>query len=245
MAEKRYYWLKLQENYFDNLHIKKLRRLAGGDTYMVIYLKMQLASIRTGGVLEYQGIEDDFASELALSLDEDVENIRVVLMFLESCNLIEANDRNEFLLIEASENIGSESSSAERVRRFRQNKQKALPCNADVTACNGSVTIDIDIEKDKEKDKNKSKRFVPPTVEEVKAYCKERGNSVDAEKFVNYYTSKGWVVGKNSPMKNWQACVRTWEKNETAKVNKPNGFNSFEQRSYDYDDLTERLMSKG
>lgn len=245
MAEKRYYWLKLQENYFDNLHIKKLRRLAGGDTYMVIYLKMQLASIRTGGVLEYQGIEDDFASELALSLDEDVENIRVVLMFLESCNLIEENDRNEFLLIEASENIGSESSSAERVRRFRQNKQEALHCNTDVTACNGSVTIDIDIEKDKEKDKNKSKRFIPPTVEEVKAYCKERGNSVDAEKFVNYYASKGWVVGKNSPMKNWQACVRTWEKNETAKANKPNGFNSFEQRSYDYDDLTERLMSKG
>lgn len=246
MAEKRYYWLKLHKDYFDNLHIKKLRKLAGGDTYMVIYLKMQLASVNNGGVLEYNGIEEDFASELALTLDEDVENVRVVLMFLESCNLIEENDRNEFLLIEATENIGSESSSAERVRKFRQ-RQKALQCNANVTASNEIVTIDIekDIREEKENNKKK-KRFTPPTIEEVKAYCEERGNSIDAEIFVNFYASKGWLVGK-SPMKDWKACVRTWEKNESKpnKSAKPTAFNSFEQRSYDYDDLTEALMNRG
>lgn len=246
MAEKRYYWLKLHKDYFDNLHIKKLRKLAGGDTYMVIYLKMQLASVNNGGVLEYNGIEEDFASELALTLDEDVENVRVVLMFLESCNLIEENDRNEFLLIEATENIGSESSSAERVRKFRQ-RQEALQCNTNVTASNEIVTIDIekDIREEKENNKKK-KRFIPPTVEDVKAYCEERGNSIDAETFVNFYASKGWLVGK-SPMKDWKACVRTWEKNE-AKPNKsakPTAFNSFEQRSYDYDGLTEALMNRG
>lgn len=57
------------------------------------------------------------------------------------------------------------------------------------------------------------KRFVKPTVEEVKAYCEERGNSIDAEKFVAYYESNGWKVGKNS-MKDWKAAVRTWEKND-------------------------------
>lgn len=56
------------------------------------------------------------------------------------------------------------------------------------------------------------KRFSPPTVEEVSAYCTERHNNVDREKFVDYYTANGWKVGKNS-MKCWKAAVRTWEKN--------------------------------
>ena len=106
----------------------------------------------------------------------------------------------------------------------------------------------IELGKDSiEKENNKKKkRFTPPTIEEVKAYCEERGNSIDAETFVNFYASKGWLVGK-SPMKDWKACVRTWEKNE-AKPNKsakPTAFNSFEQRSYDYDGLTEALMNRG
>ena len=56
MAENRYYWLKLQEDFFDSKRIKKLRRIAGGDTYTIIYLKMQLKALKTNGVLEYTGI---------------------------------------------------------------------------------------------------------------------------------------------------------------------------------------------
>lgn len=63
----------------------------------------------------------------------------------------------------------------------------------------------------KHQPKPKTTRFVKPTVEEIKAYCEERKNSVDAEKFLNYYESNGWKVGKN-PMKDWKAAVRTWEK---------------------------------
>lgn len=79
-------------------------------------------------------------------------------------------------------------------------------------------------DKEKEKDKDKDISFPPdgvkdnarahrPTVEEVAAYCRERGNSVDAERFVDFYASKGWKVG-NQPMKDWKACVRTWERRE-------------------------------
>jgi hypothetical protein len=59
-------------------------------------------------------------------------------------------------------------------------------------------------------------RFTPPTVDEVDAYCKERGNGVDAQKFVDFYASKGWMVGKNS-MKDWKAAVRTWEKGDSSR----------------------------
>lgn len=57
----------------------------------------------------------------------------------------------------------------------------------------------------------KQTRFVKPTVEEVAAYCKQRGNNIDAEAFVNFYESKGWYIGKNK-MQNWHAAVYTWEK---------------------------------
>ncbi len=70
----------------------------------------------------------------------------------------------------------------------------------------GKDSIDI------EPEKKKTKRFVPPTREEVQAYCLERKNNVDAERFIDYYTANGWQVGKNK-MKDWKAAVRTWEKN--------------------------------
>lgn len=63
-----------------------------------------------------------------------------------------------------------------------------------------------------------SSRFVVPSVEEVKSYCEERRNSIDAEQFVNFYAAKGWKIGK-SPMKDWKASVRTWERNQQHAVN--------------------------
>lgn len=68
-----------------------------------------------------------------------------------------------------------------------------------------------DADEQKEKEKKTSKKFVKPTIEEIDAYCRERNNTIDAESFFNFYESKGWLVGK-SPMKDWKAAVRTWEK---------------------------------
>ena len=59
-------------------------------------------------------------------------------------------------------------------------------------------------------DPKKSTKFIPPTVEEVRDYCKERGNDIDAEEFVAFYESKGWMIGKNK-MKNWKSAIITWE----------------------------------
>ena len=82
-------------------------------------------------------------------------------------------------------------------------------------------SLDIDIEEDKDidiKSRAKSKRFVPPSIEEVKEYCKQRNNNVNAEQFIDFYESKGWMIGKNK-MKDWKAAVRTWEKRETKTGN--------------------------
>ena len=103
---------------------------------------------------------------------------------------------------------------------------------------------DVDVNENVDKKERAAKRptFVRPTVEEVRAYCQERKNSVDAEAFIDFYASKGWKVG-NQTMKDWKAAVRTWEKRDKPqpKARQP----SFsDQRTYDYDDLERRLLAK-
>lgn len=133
MAEKRYYWLKLKEDYFNSPKIKKLRKIAGGDTYTIIYLKMQLLSISNKGIIVFEGIENTFEEELALKLDEQFEDVQLTLAYLQTQSLIEKSE-NQFLLPEASNSIGSECDSAERVRAFRERKNnKALQRNNSVT----------------------------------------------------------------------------------------------------------------
>ena len=85
---KKYYWLKLKEDFFNQKEIKKLRKIAGGDTYTIIYLKMQLLSLKNGGILKYEGTEDTFSEQLALEIDEDIDNIEVTLSYLNKNNLI-------------------------------------------------------------------------------------------------------------------------------------------------------------
>ena len=90
--------------------------------------------------------------------------------------------------------------------------------------------------KDRKGDIKGKTKFSPPTPEEVKAYCSERGNSVDAQRFCDYYTANGWKVGKN-PMKDWKAAVRTWEKDKP-KASKPQTVPSYKD---DVDRLLERF----
>jgi predicted phage replisome organizer len=153
---KRYYWLKLKDDFFTDKRIKKLRRIAGGDTYTIIYLKMMMKCMNNDGILEYEGIESSFADELALDLDEDADNVQITVNFLMQAGLLEEMGENHFLMTEVPGLVGSETANAQRVRDFR-NKQKTLQCNTDVTEvkqlCN--VEKEKDIEKDIEKREEK------------------------------------------------------------------------------------------
>ena len=96
---------------------------------------------------------------------------------------------------------------------YRHSKMQGVVAN-----CEGGGSKMLPNNKEDNKDINKltnkaSRGFTPPTLTEIEAYCEERGNTVDAERFHNYYESNGWMVGKNR-MKDWKAAVRTWEKSE-------------------------------
>lgn len=220
MSQKRYYWLKLKDDFFSSKRIKKLRKLAGGDTLTIIYLKMQLKAIKTDGILKWTGLEESFADELALDLDEEPDNVKLALAYLTNCGLVESSDNINFFLPWAVENVGSEGASAKRWRDWNE-RQKALESNSSLTDCkqitNGEKEIEIDIEIEKEKEVSDKKRFKPPTVEDVRAYCEERQNGVDAQHFIDYYQARNWMLGKTK-MKDWKAAVRTWERNNNAST---------------------------
>ena len=95
--------------------------------------------------------------------------------------------------------------------------------------------------KERRKENNNTVRFTPPDVNMVRDYCIERNNSVDPQSFVDFYTAKGWMVGKNK-MKDWKAAVRTWERNHTGSKAKKNGFNNFSGRDYDMENLERQLI---
>ena len=163
MANKKYYWLKLKKEFFKQKTIKKMRQLPGGEVYALIFLEMLTIATETEGVIYYENIESTPEEELALTLDEDVNAVKMTVSMLRMMNLLEDCKNGDFFLPDAVKMTGSESESAERMRRMREkhkadneNTQKiesgntgllpeASHCDAGVTEsdashCDGDVT---------------------------------------------------------------------------------------------------------
>ena len=222
---------------------------------------MLLIAMKQDCKIYFDGIEKDFFEELALDLDEDEENVKVTCQFLTAQGLMTTSDNVEYELVACQTMVGKETGAAERMRRMR-NKKSVTMLRDDVTMLQDSYApvtdgykplrreekrredidksrVDIEIESEKEtapQKERKRSQFYPPTVDEVKTYCQERGNSVDAERFCDFYGSKGWMVGK-SKMKDWKCAVRNWErdvKQKQAEANKPvikkTAFSNFTER---------------
>lgn len=110
----------------------------------------------------------------------------------------------------------------------------------------GSQGATIEEKKEYKKGRNNSiVHFVPPTLEDVSGYCRENGYKIDAQRFIDFYSSKGWMVGKNK-MEDWKATVRNWsrqDKQTPQKIVRTTGFSNFDQRDYDFDELEAQLLS--
>ena len=171
---KKYYWLKLKENFFDEKTTKFLRKLPDGDKLVITYLKMQLKSLKADGLLKYDRLMPSCEEELALILDEDVNIVKFTIQALLQSNVIEILDDNSIYMIAMQELIGKESQSAERVRRFRENKKLALHCNTNVPMCNTEIEKEIEIELEKEKIYNDFSDELKSAVKEWLRYKIER-----------------------------------------------------------------------
>lgn len=212
MGDKKYYWLKLKRDFFKRHDIRIIEEMPNGKEYILFYLKLLLESIDHEGALRFSETVPYNEQMLSVITNTNIDIVRSAMKMFIELNMMDVLEDRTIYMAEVEKLIGSEAWSTERSRRCRE-KKKLLQCNTDATSCNEEIDIEKDIEIDKEKEKKKKdspKRFVPPSVEEVQAYCTERGNGIDAEAFIDFYTSKNWYVGKTK-MTDWKAAVRTWE----------------------------------
>ena len=145
---KRYFWLKLSSNFFDEMYIKALRQRKNGDTMIIIYLKMGLLALKSDGVITYGHYFPSFITELANALSESEKDIEATLSALCEVKAIEI-DEDSICMLRFSDCFGSECESAQRVRTWREKqKNKLLQSNIDVTPSNKEVTTEIEKEKD-------------------------------------------------------------------------------------------------
>ena len=150
VKNKRYYWIQLAQDFFKSKEMKLLRKIAGGDTHTIIYLKMMLISLEDGGHIYYDGLADNLAEEIALVIDENVEDIKITLIFLESKGLLTRKNDRDYFLEQVPEMVGSETASTRRSRKHRE--LRGLHCKTIATTCNGDTEIEKDIDTEIEKD---------------------------------------------------------------------------------------------
>jgi len=233
---KKYYYLRLKDNFFDSDELKILESMKDGYLYSNILLKLYLRSLKNDGKLVVNDRIPYNAEMLASVTGHQVGTIKQALSMFKELGLIEILENGAIYMLDIQNFIGKGSTEADRQRLYdrrisdeRKQKKLTQSRNLEEILEKSTPEIEIELEKDIEIEKEihssakstttKRKRFEKPTLSEIKEYCIERNNNVDAQHFYDYYESNGWKVGKNA-MKNWQAAVRTWEKNSYTNTTK-------------------------
>ena len=176
--EKRFFWLKLRETFFNETYIKAMRTFKNGDSLVLTYLEMALYSLKSNGVIERGELTQSLADEISIAINEPVVRVKKTIEMLTKARVAEL-DGDRLYLTEMMKLMGSESTSAERMRRLRTRKSEELPpsqCDTAVTSpVTKSVTTEIELEKETETD---SESPLPPAGESECAEVVSRFNSI-------------------------------------------------------------------
>lgn len=166
MAEKKYYWLKLKRDFFKRHDIRIIEAMPNGKDYILFYLKLLLESIDHEGALRFSDAIPYNEQMLSVITNTNVDIVKSAMEIFLGLNMIEVFDDRTIYMNEVDKLIGSESASAERVRKHRENT-KLLQCNTDVTKSNIEIDIDKDIHKDIEKEEEKESPPPAPSSDSV------------------------------------------------------------------------------
>lgn len=142
---KIYFWLRLDNNFFKNLAIKQLRRMSGGDTYVLIYQKMMLQSLENQGYIYFEGVLDSLAEEIAMALDENVEDVQVTIAYFQSKGLLQIGEENEIFLEQVPMLLDQETNWNRYKRQQNKKLEKFQPLS-------NHLPTDIEIDKEKKLD---------------------------------------------------------------------------------------------
>lgn len=238
MAEpKRYYWMKLKDSFMTSDTIDYFMSQPDGANYVVLYQMLCLKTINTDGRLSRQ-IGEIIIPYDAAKIQRDmkwfsIDTIRIALNLYRAVGLVYEDVDGTLVLADHKNLVGSESNYAQQKRNQRalkgqQHRLLGHTVDTQVDIVHPEKEIrdrdkEIDIEKEivkkKEADKPpKSTRFTPPTLEEVTAYCMERGNNVDPKRFYDYFTAANWIDSKGNKVRSWKQKVITWESKDNGRA---------------------------
>ena len=227
MSAKRYYWLKLNESFFEDDTIAWLEEQENGKDYVIFYLKLALKSLQNDGhLIRYVGEKLMPYDVKALSkvTNTPLDTVAVAMKAFSEIGLVTILETGEIYLTQINEMVGSETDSAKRVRKHRIRNQpedvKALQCNIDVTKCNTEIEIEKDIEKDIEQKATKK-----PTRHKHGEYGNILLTDEQYQKLKTEYSSiddtiksmDEWIQLKGKPYKDYNLALRKWINKDNIK----------------------------
>ena len=233
---KQYYYMRLKDNFFDTNEMKVLEAMPDGYKYSNILLKLYLMSLKENGKLMLNERIPYNPQMIATITRHSVGDVEKALRLFRDLGLIDILDSGAIYMLDIQKYIGKSSTEADRQREY----QRKITCSKNACKISNKKStpeIEIELEKDieidkekdidieidkKEKDKKKKRKtdvFQKPSEEEIIEYCNSIGHGeFNAERFIDYYESNGWMVGKNR-MKDWKATVRNWiRKSDTEQM---------------------------
>ncbi len=226
---KKYYYLKLKENFFYQDHIAYIESLTNGYIYSNILLKLYLKAIKYDGrlmITESIPYDPNNLEPLAKVIGHDPSHVCDAINLAVDFKLIKVIDMKEMYITDIQNFIGHSSTEADRIRAYRS-KLKQLPdkirtnvrktYNKSTPELELELELDIDKEKNgnshsvnkKEKEDKQRYKKIPPIKENVEKYIRQQNWNINADKFMSYYESNGWMVGRNK-MKDWRAALKNW-----------------------------------
>lgn len=258
---KRYYWLKLNKNFFRRLIMRKMLREPDGVQMQVVYLKILLESVENDGEIAFANVYDSIVEEIAEEIEESPETVQRTIDFLITHNYAEyLTDGGNLFFPEAIKLSGSEGESADRMRRKRARDKDASQSDEQVTQATHNVTLKetdkrdrvlervIDRQSESEGTAEKADRSGNeisgneiqsiPTLETVQEYARETHSPADPSKFHDWYEQNGWTDSDGKPIRNWKAVFDGWSRKERP----PKKAHNFTQRS---NSLTAMLDADG
>ena len=235
--DTRFFWLQLKEDFFDEDAISWLEEQPNGKEYCLFYLKLCLKSLKTSGIMIRKVGEmlvPYDCKKLAEITNTEVDTVVVAMELLKQIGLIKVLDNGELYLTEVEKMIGSQSVGA-----FKKQQQR-IQVRQVADICPPNIEIELEKELDIDKKKKVKKTFIPPTLEEIKEYAKERKSCVDCQRFYDFFTEGNWVDSKGNKVKNWKQKFITWENhfNGNTQQNK-----NFTGRTYEKSEISKLFQS--
>lgn len=239
MSDKKYYWLKLKRDFFKRHDIHILNGMEYGREIVLFYIKLMLESIDHEGELRFSEKLPYSNSMLANLTDTPEQIVETSMEILQDFKLIEIDENGTIVLPKVMDMIGFETDWAKKKKEYREKKgqsednmrtelgqsednvldmsskcpnEERTMSDKSLEFRDKSIEIRDYIKRESKERKNTLTHFVPPTVEEVYLYCEERHNGINPQRFVDYYSARGW-----KGIKDWKSLISVWENTDNGK----------------------------